>query len=416
MMKKRTVLFVLLSFAVCCLVETPTTGQSGQSGQTGQTGQTGQFNLGFSYNGYYNDNIFMNATQVADYLSALQTDLNLTLNKFNLYLSASADLYADNPGYNSFYIEPGVELLYPLKGRNNIYLGVGYSILNYKELYTDFNYSGPIIQAGIKLNTSPRTLLKAGFRFQSRNYTDYESFDYIDSSTLVEFKTLFKTQTTVRLQTGFNYRYYPHIVDDYDFEEGYNYFQNQASHGKGKGKPGNPPNQQNQHNQSYTYHSLAIPSFYGIIGIDQGLSTRLGISGEAEYRQHFRDLDYGSAETLIKNAYILYPLNDDYLWKGTRLTLRLNVVLFRQLAISLEGKVSYFDKQYPGIYVMDAEGNPSQPLREREDSLLHYMLKASKTIGKLELLSEFTYRHNKSNDNYFFYDLLTISVGIGYYL
>jgi len=400
MKKNKTFIPILSILLICWITGTEST-------------EAGQLNLGFKYNGVYTDNLFMNASNEPDYISELQSDLNFTLKRFNFYLTTSADIYMENPGYNSFYIEPGLEILHPLKGRNTLYLGIGFRLLKYKDIYTDFNYSGPLLQGGIKLYTSLQTLLKAGIRFQLRKYSDYESFDFIENTLFIEFKYLLKTQTTLRLRSGFNYRHYPHIWDDYEFGDDYNYFQNHASHGKGKGNPGN----QSGHNtHTNTYHTLNIPGIHGLLGIDQSITTRIGISGEIEFRELFQGLEYDNAETLIKNAYILYPLNDDYLWKGIRLSMKLNMVLFNRQGLTLEGNVSYLNKHYSGIYVLDAEGNPITPLKERKDTLTFYVLRVSKSIGKFELFTEFNYRDNKSNDNYFLYDLLTISGGISYYL
>jgi len=364
------------------------------------------FNVGINYSGFYSDNIFMNASKVKDYISQLDTDLNFSLERFNLYLEASADIYTDSTGFNSFSIEPGVEYRHFLKGRDSVSMGLSYRVLNYKELYTDFNYSGPRFQAGTKFYITPQTLFKVNYRFQSRNYTNYESFDFYNHTAFVEIDRFFKSQTSLRLQAGFNYRYYPHIVEGYDFGDDYNYYNHHGS--QGKGNPFGGP-----HSQNLEYNTLSVPNLYGLVQIAQGIGTRFAITGEAEIRHNFQGLDLDRAETLIKNAYVLYPLNDDYLWDGSRLSLKLNIVLFKTL--SLEGEFSYFDKDYPGIYIMDAEDNAVEPLTQRKDSLLFYQLKMSKRIGKFDLFSRLSYRDNDSTDDYFLYKMLTISAGIGYY-
>lgn len=369
-----------------------------------------ELNLGVSYYGSYSDNIFMNASKVKDYVSQFQADLFVSLKRFKFYLDTSAEVFIDNPEFNSFIIEPGLEYLHPLKGRNAFYLDLSYRILNYKDLYTDFNTTGPLIQAGIKLYTSLQSQLKAGARFQARNYANFESFDFSNYNAFLEFNHFFKSQTNLRLQTGFNYRFYPHILASYDFGDNYNYYKNRGSYGKGKGPGHHQPPVQN-----LQYNTMSVPNFYGLLGINQGIGPRLGINGELEVRKNLNEFDHNIAQTLIKNAYILYPLNDDYLWDGVRLTLQLKMVLFKRLALSVEGRVSYYNKNYPGINIMDEEGNPIEPAVERNDSLLLYMLKISKKIGKLELSADLFYRDNNSNDDYFFYKMLTLSAGIGYY-
>ena len=359
-------------------------------------------NIGANYSGYYSDNIFMNASLVTDYISQLQADIHFTIKKIKVYLKAYTDIYADNPDFNSFHIEPAVEFSFSLKGRNAILLSLSYPILNYKELYTDFNYSGPQFQTSVKLYTTSQTLLKAGYLFQSRNYSNYESFDFRNHAAFVEINRFFNTQTKVRLQAGINYRHYPHIVEDYDFGDNYNYYNNRKSHGK----------MSNQSPWQYLrYKTMSVPNVYGLLHISQGIGTRLGITGKAEFRKNFRGLD--DAETLIKNSYIIYPYNDNYLWDGTRFSLGVNMVLFNEF--SVEGLMSYFDKNYPGIYIMDVDGNVIEPATERKDSMLIYNLKLSKKIRQWDLFANVSYGDNRSNDDYFFYKLLTISAGIGYY-
>ena len=368
------------------------------------------FNVGVSYGGYYSDNIFMNATAVRDYVSRFQADMNYSINKFNFFLDASAGIYSENSEFNSTNIEPGIEFLHYLKkgGRDSLYLNLSYVVLNYRELYRDFNYSGPLFQAGIKLYTTPQTLLKAGYLAQIRNYPNYASFDFSNQTVFVEINRFFKSQTTLRLQAGINYRHYPHVADEYDAGENYNYYN--PTHGNMNGNMG--PNNNSNNPQSGTgFHASTVPNVYGLLRTAQGIGTRFGLTGEAEFRHNFRGLD--DADALIKNAYIIYPYNDNYLWDGLRLTLMLKAVLFREF--SLEGRFSYFSKDYPGIYVMDEEGNVSEPVTEREDVLLFVNFNLKKQFRKFDISANLTYRDNESNDTYFFYNMLTIYMGIGYY-
>jgi hypothetical protein len=369
--------------------------------------------IGTSYNGYYSDNIFMNASAVTDYVSQLQAELNFSMKKLSLYLDASADIYNENGEFNAFQIEPGVEFIQYLKGRSAIYLTLGYMVLDYKELFSDFNYSGPRVQANLKLHTSSRSILKAGYLFEYRNYPNYESFDFFNHKAFVEFNRFFKSQTTLRVQTGFNFRYYPHIVQNFDFGDDYNYYDNTKSQGKWKHKvqgsgsgPNNPPG-----TDGYEYESMGVPNVYGLLHVTQSVGTRVGITAEAEIRKNFRGLD--DADALLKNSYIIYPYNDDYLWDGLRLSLALKTALFSDVA--LEGMVAYYDKNYRGVYVMDEDGSVVEPAAERKDSLLLYKMKISKKFGKLDVFGNISYRQNTSADDYFLYNMLTISAGIGYY-
>jgi hypothetical protein len=369
--------------------------------------------------GLYTDNIFLNISNTKDYVSRFSAELNIPLKRFNVYLGASADIYAENPDFNSFYLEPGIDYFHPLKGRNSLFLGLGFRVLNYKEIYTDFNYNGPQLQAGIKLYTAPQAVVKAGYRFQSRNYANWESFDFYNHNGFVEFDRFFRSQTTLMIKGGFNYRHYPHILKEFDFGENFNYFNNHGTHGQGSGHgsgSGQGPGGMNPHFPPGTgpgqagYNKISIPNAYAFLAVRQAVGTRLGITAEAEVRKHFSDLDFSKAETLIKNAYVLYPYNDDFLWEGTRLGLVVKSVLFK--GFTVEASAHYYDKSYPGVDILDEAGNVIEPVTERQDRLLLYRLRASQKIAKLNLSVTLLYRDNDSNDTYFFYKMTTVSAGV----
>lgn len=382
---------------------------------TGGILSAGNLEVGVDYNGSYSDNLFMNASMIDDYTSQFRTSLDLSVKQLNIYLEASAGVYAENPEFNSVYLHPGIQFVHILKGRNALYLSLSYHILNYRELYVDFNYTGPEFEAGLKLYTGPQALAKMGYKFESRNYPNYDSFDFQNHNLFLQFNRFFDSQTTIRLQAGLNYRYYPHIVEGFDFGENYDYLQMQNNQYKGHQKGPHMGGHGGGHNGTpqtgYSHTSLSVPNLYIQLRIVQGIGTRLGITGEGEYRHNFQGLE--NLDALIKNAYTIYPLNDDFLWQGYRLGFRLKWIVFKD--ISIQGRVGYYDKGYPGIPALDQDGNPVEPGMDRQDELLLYALAVSKKINRLDLALNLEYRDNQSNDKYFHYSVLAISAGIGYY-
>lgn len=356
--------------------------------------------IGLSYQGAYSSNIFMNASAIDDYVSTLQADLNFSIDKVNLYLDASTFLFADNPDFNSFQIEPGLEFLFPMKNRNALFLSLSYKMLSFGELYTDFNYSGPGLSTSIKYYLSPSMLLKGAYQFEYRSYGNFRSFDFHNHTLFLEISRFFDTQTTLRLSGGFNYRFYPHIEDTVLSETEY-----VTEYSYGFGRHGNPPANLYQ----ATSHSMSVPNLYAMLGLSQGIGTRVGLSGELEYRYNFRGLE--DAETLIQNAYIVYPYNDNYLWDGLRMRLRITAIILNEW--SLSGSLSYFIKGYPGIYVMDDLGLVVEPYSEREDKMVMASLNLSKRFRKLELNAGFGIGNNRSNDPFFTYNMVTAYAGIG---
>jgi hypothetical protein len=393
--------------------------------------KTVPISLGIGIDGYYSDNIFLNASGVSDYVSRIFTDINLPLNRLNFSINASADFFAENSDFNAIEISPGIQYFQPLKKRDVLFLGLNFDVVNYHERYTDFNYSGPQLYAGIKLYTGPRSLFKAEYRFQVRNYHNYSSFDFHNHKGFIQYRKFFKSQTTVVLQTGFNYRYYPHIATEYDFGKGYDYFNNKGNHGGGGmgGGPGSGGGGTGSGNGSgpgsgtgnmppgtggntLLSQEVDVPNIFAILKLNQAIGTTLGISGEMEWRNQFKELKYNETEMLIKNAYVLFPYNDDFLWDGLRFSVQLKAIIFSGIAV--EGEISYYNKYYPGINILDQEGNVMEPVTERKDKVWIYRLALAKKLNTLNLFASVTYRHNDSNDDYFLYNMLAVSAGLSF--
>ncbi len=339
-------------------------------------------NIGINFNGYSSSNILMNSTEIDDFISSISLDLNFSKENFNFYLEGLSNMYKNNSEFNSFKLEPGFEYLKYLKGRNYLYLNLSYQVLNYKEYFTDFNYNGPIMQLGAKFYLKPTLLFKAGYNFQFRNYVNFSSFDFTNHTFFMELNKFYSSQTTIRVQSGINYRTYQHIKN---FDE--------------------------ENNETGVINSFSVPNMYAMFRLSKGFGAKVGIFAEVELRKNFSGLT--DAETLIQNSYVVYPYNDNYLWDGNRFSFSLKFIPFHEIAVS--GTLSYYNKKYPGIFVMGEDGLVSEPEIERKDSQLQLGIKITKRINKLDLYLNSTIKDNTSNDQYFNYKSFALSIGIGYY-
>ncbi len=346
-----------------------------------------EINFGAGINTYYSDNIFLNSTAISDFVNVFSADINYTSKHYNFYFDGDFSMFAENSDFNSYRIEPGIEMLKYLKGRNYIYFNISYPVLAYSDYYTDFNYNGPTAEAGFKYYLSPSLLFKSGYNLEVRTYPNFASFDFSNHTLFIELSKFFSSQTTIRLQTGFNYRFYRHIAKiipeaDWSIDPDKN-----------------------------SVNSMSVPNVSGILRISQGIGSRFGIYGESELRKNFRGLD--EAETLINNSYVIYPYNDNYLWDGTRITFGVRFIPFAEIAVS--GNISFMDKHYPGVYVMDEDGLVEDPKTERKDKLFLLDISVSKKFRKLNTYLRFVFRDNSSADFFFDYQMLTLSAGISYY-
>ncbi len=361
--------------------------------------QSGDLHLDLGYSGIYSNNIFLNSTGINDLVNQLQAELSYSQPKLNLYFNVSSGIYLENPEFNSFQIEPGLEYLHPMKNRNVLYLNLNYVLNRHRDYFTDFNYSGPMLHSGVKVYLNGRNLIKAGLNVEYRDY-EFSSFDFINNSAYVELSRFFSSQTTLRLKSGINYRFYPHIADYYETDDDYNYFRiGQQKKGRRIPNIAKP-----------LTHTMSIPNISGQFSLAQGLGTRLGITAEVELRKNFRGLE--NAETLIKNSYIVYPYNDDYLWDGTRFSIRLKAILFNEF--ELEAVLSKLNKNYPGIYVLDEKAVVVEPRVQRLDNQIICLVSMTKKMNKLDVFINVSLTDNKSADDFFRYSRYSVFTGINY--
>ena len=94
----------------------------------------------------------------------------------------------------------------------DVLVGVLLLIIKYNNLYTDFNCNGPQMQLGLKRYPGFRSMLNITYRFQSRDYNNYSSFDVNNHNGSIEYIHFSRSQTTGSVQVGFNYRFYPLIA------------------------------------------------------------------------------------------------------------------------------------------------------------------------------------------------------------
>ncbi len=367
-------------------------------------GLWGGVGVNVRYDSYYSDNIFFNAGGVADYVSGLSLALDYNAGNISFYTDVSASLFRDNSDFNSFKIEPGIEYLKYLKGRNYIYATAGFSVLDYRELFTDFNYSGPFAELGVKYYLGTSLLLKANYNFEQRNYSNFSSFDFHNHTFTVELNRFFKSSTTLRLRTGINFRYYPRISGVVEEPaEGAIVMQGPGG-GKGPGPYEPDPIPEPE------VITLKVPNVFAALRVAQGFGPNLGLVGEVELRKNFQGLE--DAGRLIESSYVVYPYNDDYLWDGLRYSLFFNAIPFADIELNLA--LSFYNKDYPGIYIMDAEGYVVEPVEQRRDRMMQASARVSKQFKHFSLYVSAVARDNRSNDYFFEYKLWTFSLGIGY--
>jgi hypothetical protein len=356
------------------------------------------------YDSYYSDNIFFNASGVSDYVSALSLSLDYNEKNISLFTDLSASLFRENGDFNSFKIEPGIEYLKYLEGRNYIYATAGFSALAYRELFTDFNYTGPFAELGVKYYLGASFLLKGQYSFEQRNYSNFSSFDFLNHTFYVEVNKFLESSTTLRMRFGINYRYYPHIASITEAQTGGAILLQGPGGGKGPG-----PNEPDPVPEPAEI-TLKVPNVFATLRIAQGFGPNFGLVGEVELRKNFQGLE--DAGALIESSYVIYPYNDDYLWDGRRFSFFLNAIPFGDIVFN--ASLSFYAKDYPGIYVMDEEGYVVEPLEERKDTMVQASFKVSKRFKQFSLYLAFVTRDNRSNDFYFDYDLWNFSLGVGY--
>ncbi len=344
----------------------------------------------------YTNNVFWDSTQVSDKIVSPGVEIDYSSSNMNFYLNANGRFYSENSYLNSYFISSGLEIFKALGGRDLLYITPNISSNTFNDELSYLNNISESITIGLKKYLTKSFLLKMGVRGTNKNYSSYDSYDHIKLSSFFELNKFLPSQTTFRGRFGFNYLYFPHIIETEEYIKIYPI-----------GRRGRMRTDIISVENTY---SLSLPIFYSTVRIAQSVGTLTGLVFEYSYRKKLSSDK--TIPDLSEDEWILTKMNDDFFWDGSRFSIALKTTKLLKTTIAFE--FSYFSKFYDGIFIRDLVGEIIQPGEYRNDTMYQGTFSITKNIGRLNLYLKGIYRENSSNDDFFDYNLFTIMGGIDY--
>jgi len=344
----------------------------------------------------YTNNVYWDSTQVSDRIISPGVEVDYSSSNLNFYFDATGRFYTENNFLNSYFLSSGFEFYKALGGRDLLYITPNISIntFNSELSYLDNMEEGLTI--GLKKYLTKSFLIKTGIKGINKDYSSYDSYDHFKFSSFLQLNKFFKTQITLRGTVGFNYLYFPHIIETQQYIQVFPI-----------GRRGRNGTEMITEESSYT---LSLPIFYSTLRLAQSVGTLTGLVLEYSYRKKL--VEDKVIPDMSEDEWILTKMNDDFFWDGSRYSIALKSTKFFGLTTAVE--FSYFSKLYEGIFIRDLVGEIIQPGEYRKDTMYQGTFSIMKSFGRLNVYLKGIYRDNSSNDDFFDYNLFTIMGGIDY--
>jgi hypothetical protein len=339
------------------------------------------FKGNLSYNASFDDNGYrMNSYQQ---VMVHNTNLNLKYSPENTMLN-----FQYNP---SFSLIPQLDNLTILDNQFSIGYTYGYdeesaSNLQFSgnvgvhnnsgdlELYNNYSYS---LFASINHYFDEASTIRAGYRFAGLSYYNYNPISNRENLFFIGYKSFFETNTSINLEVDYGIKSY-----------------NSSGGGMGMGK-----GKQTTENPSQILLNAKIAqSLAEFTGISIAYSQAFNMNNGYEYL-----LDFNPDMIFEKEVY-----DDPYSYDGFETSVTLTQIIGNNLKAKLIG--FYVKKRFQ--YTTNFDHSEEYPNRNDESSGVG--LSVEKGFGKLGLILNYNFLHNKSNSEYFNYNSNSVSFSIKY--
>jgi hypothetical protein len=393
------------------------------------------------------DNLFQTAYSLSDHVSSLGFSLDKDLGGISLFAEGNFSYLYENPDLTFYVQDVGLDHVWVVGKTSGLYLSLTGRGAFYRSDFSDFNYGALNAYGAFKSYLTPTSILKADYTLTVRDYR-WSQFDHFSQALNVTMDKFFQTRTTLKAGLGWGIKHYFHpysedsipevdggilsdqaLIRDVNLgmgpgsgagpEGGGNQDMNQeggggggpgADQGKGQGRPTGSgsltsslpqtsPTSSSQKSQGI--HTLALNAL-----IAQGLSDRLGVqvSGVKQWPL------YGENPFLYVWEFYMVenPFYDRFSWIGHELGAQITYLLPGDIQAQLG--YGYSRKEFPGVEVLDEEGNATG--LGREDSRHSARVKLSKDFHRFSLMLTYNFINNGSNDPLFEWQGNLFALGI----
>lgn len=340
-----------------------------------------QFNIYSDYQLIYDDNIYNNYLNTADYINSLSFggayNFESEFNNFQIYYEGVLGDYTTNK-FKSFNTHKLGIVNTHLFGEdyNPLNVGINYTIRNNRDDFTIYDFRQLSAYANYRHTIEETNFLIGGYIFYRNEYPNFNVFSNYEQKAFIKWISNFESLISVMFSTELNYKTY---FEQYNFN-GY------ANDG----------------------------SFVRLhLNIGQSLGENTGANLFASYRKNLSQ----KSRYVISDSLIFYEeeiFNDLYAFNSFEVGFGFTQIIDENIKLSSELK--YSPKYFTSLYSADEFGNELEALREDKQVSfgigIEYQL--TKILEGLGISATFNFIKNNSNDFYYDYSNQIYSVSIGY--
>lgn len=340
-----------------------------------------QFNIYSDYQLIYDDNIYNNYLNTADYINSLSFggayNFESEFNNFQIYYEGVLGDYTTNK-FKSFNTHKLGIVNTHLFGEdyNPLNVGINYTIRNNRDDFTIYDFRQLSAYANYRHTIEETNFLIGGYIFYRNEYPNFNVFSNYEQKAFIKWISNFESLISVMFSTELNYKTY---FEQYNFN-GY------ANDG----------------------------SFVRVhLNIGQSLGENTGANLFASYRKNLSQ----KSRYVISDSLIFYEeeiFNDLYAFNSFEVGFGFTQIIDENIKLSSELK--YSPKYFTSLYSADEFGNELEALREDKQVSfgigIEYQL--TKILEGLGISATFNFIKNNSNDFYYDYSNQIYSVSIGY--
>ncbi len=343
----------------------------------------GQLSLSAYLNSYYDDNIFNNYTAVSDFVNyfspSVGYDIETEQNNFEFYYLGGIGFYNENQNKNFTTHKFGMVETYLFSEEGNpLNIGANYTQRQNRDDYTIYDFTQLSFYANYSQSLNEYNRIIGGYIFNKNDYKSFSVFSHLENK--------------IFLKGAFNFDNNLALLGGVEFDNK-NYLETLT--------------------EENSINSSSQLSFYFQAGLPITPST--GLSGFLSYRKNFSD---GSRVT-ESGDYVLYEeeiFNDIYSSEGYEVGSTISQLITPTILFKAE--INYESSYFPGLPIALADGTNLSNQREDDKysfgSSIDFNL--SSILSGFNLLLNWNYIKNNSNDYYYNFDnnLFSISIEWGF--
>lgn len=376
----------------------------------------------------FTDNIFQNYLGVHDSISIISLEADKSIGHLSLFTQGNLSYVYQNSSLSYYTHQLGVDWVVPVAEKSAIYLALMGKGAWYRQEYQDFNHLALQGRLSWKSYLSPTSILLIDSGGEIRNYS-VSIFDYFSSYFDLNIDKYWPSRTTLKVGLSWGWKHYPHpflaelspeMTSDMSWSslsgshltsDVFLPFLSLASGPMFQhhhGGPGGYSGMMDYARPSPDGESESIQILSLSMVVAQGLGNRVGLNFSG---QHQWIISGANPYQVLDEYYLVEnPTYNRFAWAGSQLATYLTLLG----PWNLEGKLGYTVswKDYPGIQSFDLEGNPLED--ERHDRRHEIQARLEKDFPKFPLYLSLQAVRNISNDPYFDWQGLFLSVGMNW--